>query len=125
MAHTHYFKECPDCGHVWDTREDFLADTQLELIGYRADLVDLIGGRLFAVHKVPGCFSTLTVSLAAFWDLQRGAGHSERLEGDEQCPGHCRDVSDLATCDNPCDCAHAREIVQEVLTLARRIKTPR
>jgi hypothetical protein len=39
--------------------------------------------------------------------------------GTEPCPGHCRRLSDLEACDNPCANARDRQLILLVLRIKR------
>ena len=41
------FKKCPCCFTIWDSKDDFLSDSSLELNGYKADFQKLEYGLFF------------------------------------------------------------------------------
>ena len=43
--------------------------------------------------------------------------------GTEPCPGHCRRLSDLEACDNPCANARDRRLILLVLRMKRESET--
>jgi len=103
------FKACPSCRHEWQTRNTFLADKEIRLTGYQADFEDLATGLLLFNHR---CGTTLAIPVAEFRDLYSGPVFEEQLTGTDQCPEYCLRQDELAPCDQPCECAFVREIMQ-------------
>jgi hypothetical protein len=106
------FKTCTFCGHVWDRRDDFLADPQVSLVGYQAFFPDLELG-LFLFNHLE-CTTTLAIHAREFVDLYHGPIYGERMTDHEDCLSRCKDSWDLETCPNECECAYVREVVQVV-----------
>jgi hypothetical protein len=105
-------KQCTCCGHVWRTRDAFLGDPQLELVGYQAEFDDLLLGLLLFNHLA--CGSTIAVPAELFGDLYEGPVYSQRATGTAECPGYCLRQSELMPCPAKCECAYVREILQIV-----------
>ena len=105
------FKICPSCGYVWDTRELFLSDPDLSIIGYQADFRTLEMGLLLFNHR---CKSTLAVKAGMFRDLYDGTVYPERKTGSDDCPAYCLNESQLAPCPASCECAYVREIIDRI-----------
>jgi hypothetical protein len=105
------FKTCPSCSQIWQTRDEFVLDTQLELNGYKADFEKLEYGLFFFTHHQNGCFSTMAIEVLDFKDMFSGKPYPERKTDSEECPGYCRDKEQLERCDNICECAFVREIM--------------
>ena len=106
------FKTCPKCSTRWKTRDDFLSDSTIELIGYQADLNNLGFGLLLFDHDAPGCSTTTAVFVYQFFDLYAGPRHPEVKALLPGCPRHCIDENYLSRCDVVCECAFVREIIQ-------------
>ena len=106
------FKICSKCGFVWPERAPFLSDPNLRLIGYQADFEELMAGTFLFNHV---CKNTLAIKADDFQDLYDGPMFTERLEGTEECGGHCLHKDDLRPCPMKCECAYVREIVQVIL----------
>ena len=104
-----HFKMCPMCGATWPTRDRFIQDPALEVIGYQACFEDLKEGIIMFNHA---CKGTLAVQAGKFWGLYQGPIHLERATGSDQCPGYCLLNNELAPCTAHCECAHVREILQ-------------
>jgi len=113
-------KQCTCCGQLWRTRDAFLGDSQLEVVGYQVDFSDLLLGFFLFNHLA--CESTIAVPAGLFRDLYDGPVFSQRATGTEDCPGYCLRKSELASCPAKCECAYVREILQIV---RRWPKTPR
>lgn len=106
------FKICPNCSEVWQTRENFISDNQLELNGYKADFEKLEYGLFFFTHKKPNCCSTMTIRVLDFKDLYPGEIYTERKTESEECPRYCLEKEQLDRCNAFCECAFVREIIQ-------------
>ena len=103
------FKRCPLCQFVWPSRDRFLADPQLTLIGYQVNFPELTAGFFLFDHS---CRTTLSVEVGRFRDLYNGPIFSERATGTEECPEYCLRQSELRRCPTKCECAYVREVMQ-------------
>jgi hypothetical protein len=104
------FKKCSCCEIPWFTRDEFLNDGNLKIIGYQANFSRLELGYFLYNHLT--CQSTIAIPAALFKDLYEGPIFSERLTGSEPCPGYCLDKEILEPCVARCECAYVREILQ-------------
>ena len=111
------FKQCPACGHKWPSRDDFLADPELELVGYQVNYKRLTAG-IFLFNHV--CKGTLAIYAEEFTDLYSGPLFSERLTDGPDCSGHCVHKSNLKACPKQCECAFVREIIQKIKIWPKR-----
>lgn len=111
MTTSDKFKQCPNCMAIWETREAFLEDSAIELVGYQANLSDLKLGVFLFNHE---CMSTIGIRAEFFVDLYDGPVFSERAYGSEDCRGYCLHRSELRPCPAKCDCAYVREVLQAV-----------
>lgn len=112
MAQKNNFKICSMCSTEWNTREDFLSDKELELNGYTADFEKLEYGLFYFTHHGSGCGSTITIYAGEFLDLYAGIRYQEQRARKEGCPGYCLDEDQLKRCDQECECASVREVLQ-------------
>jgi hypothetical protein len=103
------FKECSYCGASWASRDTFLGDSRISLVGYQASFEDLQAGPLLFNHA---CGTTLAVAAAQFQDLYDGPVFSDRLFDSAECPAYCLLQSELRTCPARCECAWVREVIQ-------------
>ena len=103
------FKQCGKCGQVWQTRDQFLNDQDIELIGYQANFKELHAGLLYFNHV---CKSTLALKAEVFVDLYKGPIFEKRQTGEAHCPEYCINQSELRPCPEACECAYIREIMQ-------------
>jgi len=62
------FKKCPSCGNTWNTRDEFLKDENLTLVGYQKIMGLYGGGYLLFKHGIKTCGTTLAVKAAFFSD---------------------------------------------------------
>ena len=102
------FKSCSACGEGWSTREDFLDDPGISLIGYQANFVALEKGLFLFNHS---CQSTLSVEMRIFSDLYAGPVFEKRLTGSEGCAGYCLHRNNLRPCPAECECAYVRQVI--------------
>ena len=105
------FKICTLCGTAWPTRDDFLADPHIKLLGYSVHFKDLELGLFLFNHS--SCLTTLAIKACAFTDLYEGPIFTERATGTASCPGYCLHQSELRPCPARCECAYVREVVDK------------
>jgi len=112
-------KRCPCCGYVWKTRDAFLSDPQLAVVGYQVNFKELLLGFFLFSHRA--CGSTFALPAESFRDLYDGPIYETRATGTDECPEYCLYESELGACLAKCECAYVREILQIV---RRWPKTP-
>jgi len=103
------FKQCTLCGFKWASRDQFLQDPCVELVGYQVNFVELLTGFFLFNHS---CGTTFAVLTESFEDLYDGPVFSKRATGSDECPEHCIHEDDLDPCPAHCECAFVREIIQ-------------
>ena len=108
------FKVCTFCRKVWETRDDFLGDPELTLVGYQVNYGDLVAGLFLFHHSVPECGTSLAIEAGEFVDMHDGPIFDQCLSGTELCEGHCGRTHDLGPCPNKCECAYVRDVLQKV-----------
>ncbi|WP_173201595.1 hypothetical protein [Geobacter sp. SVR] len=108
------FKSCPKCFKRWSSRDDFLSDDLISLIGYQASFDQLENGLFLFTHRTSECLTTLAVCVSEFLDLFSGARCPETKALTRECPRFCLDESNLEPCNNPCQCAFVRDIMQVI-----------
>lgn len=106
---TTIFKQCSNCGFEWLTREQWLRDPLLELVGYQVSFKALKTGILLFNHR---CRTTLALYASDFEDLYDGPVFKERATGTDDCPGYCLHQDNLAPCPARCECSYVRNIIQ-------------
>ena len=114
-----FFKKCPKCGTRWNTRNAFLADSELDIIGYQVDFRELTAGLFFFNHS---CKGTFTIYANEFIDLYQGPIFEDRATGSDECPGYCLRKNYLEPCPVKCECAFVREVLQIIRNWPRREK---
>jgi hypothetical protein len=105
------FKVCPQCGRVWETLEDFLADEHLRVTGYQARLEDFQRGWYLFNHLGPDCLTTLAVPVVAFEPLFAAPRPARSLAGTRACECRCLTPEDLGRCQADCTGAPYREVL--------------
>jgi hypothetical protein len=117
---TNPFKICTSCHQPWKTREDFLADPELELAGYQVDFEDLEGGLFYFSHLTKGCGTTLAIPVQKFTGLSNRPILTSRGECPGGCPNFCLRRESLDPCPVACECVWVREIMQVILKWEKR-----
>ena len=110
------FKTCPVCKKVWVTRNDFLYDTDIGIIGYQVHFEELTEGLFHFGHS---CGATISFKAGMFRDLYDGPMFEAPLTGTDDCPGYCLSRDELKSCPAKCECAYVREIIQLILCLPK------
>ena len=103
------FKKCSCCSSPWFDRDEFLRDISIQLIGYQANFIDLELGYFLFNHMI--CKSTIAIPADQFRDLYGGPVFAARMTGSESCPGYCLQEAVLDPCQQKCECAYVREIM--------------
>ena len=103
------FKKCPYCGFKWNTRDLFISDPDVIIIGYQTSFKNLTKGMFYFNHS---CNGTMALSVDNFTDLYVGPVFQEKRTGEEDCPGHCLYREDLKPCPAECECAYIRDVIQ-------------
>jgi hypothetical protein len=106
------FKICPMCGRSWRTREDFLSDLSVKLLGYQVNFEALTLGLFLFNHMT--CQDTIGIEVGEFADLHAGPVYHERKTGSDECPGYCLHHCELKPCPAKCECAWVREVMQKM-----------
>ena len=100
------------CGTRWRSRADFLADRDIQSIGYMANFQDLELGLFHFNHEA--CGTTLAIGASRFTDLHTGPVFEGRLTGSSDCPAYCLRQEELRPCPERCECAFVREVLDLV-----------
>ena len=103
------FKTCTNCGHVWHTRDDFLNDKSVSVVGYQANFKELQAGIFLFNHS---CKGTLALKVESFADMYKGPVFEKRATDTDDCSGYCQHQEILDACPVQCECAFVREIIQ-------------
>ena len=106
------FKKCTCCQSPWFSRDAFLQDPNIDLVGYQANFCQLELGYFLFNHLT--CESTIALPAGHFTDLHVGPIFAQRLIGTEVCQGFCKDTEILEPCENQCECAFVRDIMQVI-----------
>jgi hypothetical protein len=108
------FKICPKCSYTWKSRNDFLGDPSVCLVGFQANFKETEPGHYFFNHILGGnhCDTTLAVEVEAFLSLYKENMFTDIKFGSPTCEEHCSSVADLAQCPVECKNAVARKIMQ-------------
>lgn len=108
------------CKKSWETRDDFLADNEVELAGYQVDFIDVNEGYYLFNHSTRGCGTSIAVLVGSMLDLYDGPVYEDSKFESADCEGHCLNVNDFDKCDLPCSNARAREIMGVILSRKNR-----
>lgn len=114
------FKTCSCCHQLWSSRDDFLTDPKVVLVGYQVDFENLKAGLFLFNHHRLDCFSTVSVRAEDFLDLHQGPLFTERRTGTAECLGYCLHRDELRQCPAHCECAFVRDVLQVILQWPKR-----
>lgn len=104
------FKKCTACEHLWMSRDNFLNDSNTQLVGYQVNFENLELGFFLFNHMI--CKSTIGIPAGKFRDLYRGPVFKENMAGTESCPEYCLHEDQLLPCPEQCECSYVRDILQ-------------
>jgi hypothetical protein len=93
------------------TREDFLGDPDVAIVGYQVDFEVLRLGLMLFNHA---CRTTLSLEVGLFRDLHNGPVFRRKANGGPECPGYCVHRDNLERCPVECECSYVREILQVI-----------
>ncbi|MEI6787976.1 MAG: hypothetical protein WCL49_05805 [bacterium] len=114
------FKTCSHCRHDWSTREKFLADPLVQIIGYQVNFDHLKAGLFLFNHLNEHCLTTISLKVDEFSSLFTGDVFEDRLTGSAECPGYCLNKNSLKSCPAKCECNYVREVIQLILKYPKK-----
>jgi len=113
MTHTDIkssvFKTCSFCENSWDSREKFLSDPNVRLVGYQAHFEELTAGMFLFNHS---CGDTLAFLVEDFRDLYQGPVFEGSKKDTDSCSQYCVQEDNFQPCPIECECSFVREIMQ-------------
>lgn len=116
------FKQCSTCHEVWETREDFLGEPTLRLVGYQVNFGELKAGFFMFNHDTDECGTSLAIEAGEFTDMHKGPIFEDiRRESAESCPGYCDDSHRLDPCYQKCECSYVRDVLEQVRDWPKRL----
>jgi hypothetical protein len=117
------YRKC-DCGKTWKTRDAFLRDKAVKIIGYQPDFINHKYNHFLFQHKIKGCGVFFAVRASDFSDLREKACPNELCFGHDECPQYCTDTFDLRVCSVTCRNASDRSIASKIRSrrILRKLK---
>lgn len=124
-----YFKTCPLCSTSWYTIDDFIRDSEIEVIGYQPHPEKTGAGLFIFGHR--HCNSSISVQLEALSDLQVcltqdadsvyiiGPDMIQEENSTEVCYTNCLRKTDSSNGNKRCECAYVREVIQLIKHLPK------
>ncbi len=112
MGKVKVFKTCSFCGKKWKTREEFLSDKKVKLVGYQINYIDIEKGLFLFNHS---CNTTIAIEVEEFMDLYKGVKYTENKLNTDECPGYCLDEKELQDCGNTCYYNQVRKLMLVIL----------
>lgn len=107
------YRTC-DCGKTWKTRNAFLRDKAVKIIGYQPDFVNHKYNHFLFHHRAKGCGVFFGVRASDFSDLREKGCPNELCFGHDECPGYCMDTFDMRVCSVTCRNATDRVIASKI-----------
>ncbi len=80
------FKKCPMCNNIWNSKEEFLNDENVNLIGYQKYMGLYGGGYLLFKHRTKFCGTTIAIKAAFFSDNTSSTQRLKRIINKERGP---------------------------------------
>ncbi len=114
------FKVCSLCHTHWNSRDEFLDDETIWLVGYQPNFARTEEGLLLFNHRRAKCDTTVAVEVKDLQYLYNDPMFDESLLGTDQCRGHCLNITDLEQCDQRCTNADVRQIMHIILERQRK-----
>jgi hypothetical protein len=112
------YRTC-DCGKTWKTRDAFLRDKSVKILGYQPDFVNHKYNHFLFQHGTRKCGTFFAVRASDFSDLREKGCPNQLCFGSDECPGYCTNTFDLRVCSVTCRNATDRAIASKIRT--RRI----
>ncbi len=109
--------QCPLCKAKWESLEQFLADADVQLVGYQLHFREQTGGLFLFNHMQ--CKTTLAVPAEGFLPLCHGPIFTECRSHGQTCPEYC--LREGETPPNYCDCQFVKEIVDLISNWPKQI----
>ena len=111
------FKLCNKCKTEWKSRNDFLNDSNIVMIGLMANNDNYKRGAYLFNHILPdgSCNTTIGLFVDNFLDMCSGEIYGQLKMGTDECSGLCVSIYELENCTAHCRNAIARIIMQEIL----------
>jgi hypothetical protein len=103
------FKKCPVCGFEWSSRDTFLNDKNITLVGYQVNFEVLKEGLFLFNHNN---WATMAIEVKYFSDMYDGPIFKRKATGTRECPEYCLHRDNLNPCPVICECVFVREIIQ-------------
>ena len=106
------FKACPNCGHVWNSRNDFITINEISIVGYQPDFYNIEKGLFLFNHNYKNCGTTMAIRVEEFVDLYIKPKFDEPKIDTEECEQRCLNQNDIERCTINCKYTYVREIMQ-------------
>ncbi|MBE0660204.1 MAG: hypothetical protein IH602_21100 [Bryobacteraceae bacterium] len=113
------FQVCGSCRRTWSSWDAFVRDPAVRLLGLQALVTKPEFNLLVFEHRCGSSISILARRLRQLLPEPEPQPPATLMFGTEPCPGHCRRLSDLEACDNPCANARDRQLILLVLRIKR------
>ncbi|HJO91829.1 MAG TPA: hypothetical protein QF753_00380 [Victivallales bacterium] len=107
-----YFKRCPNCDHIWNTRDELLSDNNVILKGYLLGFSELRASLIYFDHNEHDCNSTFSLKIEYFKDLIPETTFTSKVIIPETCPEYCLRKYDLTPCVHNCECSYVRNVLE-------------
>jgi len=119
------YRKC-NCGKTWKTRDEFLRDKAVKIIGYQPDFINHKYNHFLFHHKTKGCGLFFAVRASDFSDLREKECPNDLCFGHDDCPRYCTDTFELRVCSVTCRNASDRIIASKIKSrrILRKLRSP-
>ncbi len=107
------FRKC-ECGRIWETRDTFLRDKNVKIVGYQPDFINRKYNHFLFQHATKRCGRYLGVRASDFADLRERECPAGVCVGKDGCPGYCLNTFDLRVCSVTCRNAVDRRLAAKI-----------
>lgn len=114
------FRTCSKCGFKWKSRQQFVDDNEIAIIGYQGNFIDMAAGLFYFNHS---CKGTFTIRANVFEDLYDGSIFEKSIGGSGSHSDFCLRHKDSRACPVKCECAYVEEITR-IFTEKRITSSP-
>lgn len=116
------FQVCGACRRTWPNWDAFVRDPAVRLLGLQALITKPEFNLLVFEHRCGSSISILARRIRHLLPRHEAERPAELLYGTEICHGHCRFLSDLEACENPCVNARDRRLILMVQQIKKEVE---
>ena len=114
------FKICTKCGHRWESRDRFLEDDSVRLVGYQIDCSRQGPGFFLFNHLADHCGTTLALDVNLLENLYDGPVMEDTEEEDVEMAVACLYTQSGLPCPESCECRFVNVLCEMIMSWPKR-----